>query len=207
MNILHASKKNSETVKAGAMTESISEIQQPVRENRRPKWGRMLVWGGLMLLLAIVAVGLFQRQQGPVAIGQKVPDFVLTTFDGQQFNSRDLLGKVVVLNFWASWCKPCEQEAADLEAAWREYEPGGEVVFLGVDWTDTETAALAYLERFDITYPNGPDLGTRISQAYRTTGVPETYIIDKAGNLAYVKLSPFLSVAEIKAAIEPLLDQ
>jgi cytochrome c biogenesis protein CcmG/thiol:disulfide interchange protein DsbE len=66
---------------------------------------------------------------------------------------------------------------------------------------------MEYLERFDITYPNGPDLGTRISQAYRTTGVPETYIIDKYGNLADVKLSPFLSVAEIKAAIEPLLDQ
>jgi len=64
---------------------------------------------------------------------------------------------------------------------------------------------LQYLERFGITYPNGPDLGTRISQAYRTTGVPETYIVDKNGILAYVKLSPFLSLDEIKAAIDPLL--
>jgi cytochrome c biogenesis protein CcmG/thiol:disulfide interchange protein DsbE len=189
------------------MTETISEIQEPVIEKRRPKWGRILAWGGLMLLLGLVAVNLFKNQQGPVAIGQKVPDFVLTTFDGQQINSLDLRGKVVVLNFWASWCKPCEQEAADLETAWRDYEPGGEVIFIGVDWTDTETAALEYLDKFDITYPNGPDLGTRISQVYRTTGVPETYIIDKNGNLAYVKLSPFLSVAEIKAQIEPLLDQ
>jgi cytochrome c biogenesis protein CcmG, thiol:disulfide interchange protein DsbE len=189
------------------MTESNPEIQQPVIEKRRPKWGRILAWGGLVLLLVLVAANLFTSQQGPVAIGQKAPDFMLTTFDGEQIDSRDLRGKVIVLNFWASWCKPCEQEAADLEAAWRDYQPGGEVVFLGVDWTDTETAAFEYLEKFDITYPNGPDLGTRISQVYRTTGVPETYIIDQEGNLAYVKLSPFLSVAEIKAAIEPLLNQ
>ena len=81
------------------------------------------------------------------------------------------------------------------------------MVFLGVDWTDTEPKAKAYLDKFNITYPNGPDLGTRISQAYRTTGVPETYIVDKDGNLAYVKLSPFESVGEIQAAIAPLLEK
>jgi len=80
------------------------------------------------------------------------------------------------------------------------------VVFLGVAWTDTEKKSLGYIERFGITYPNGPDLGTRISQAYRTTGVPETYIIDRDGNLAYVKLSPFLSLQEIRMAIDPLLE-
>lgn len=92
-----------------------------------------------------------------------------------------------------------------MEAAWRYYQPGGEVIFLGIAWTDTENASLDYLARFDITYPNGPDLGTRISQAFRTTGVPETYIIDKNGVLTYIKLSPFLSQGEIQAAISPLL--
>jgi cytochrome c biogenesis protein CcmG/thiol:disulfide interchange protein DsbE len=61
------------------------------------------------------------------------------------------------------------------------------------------------MEKYDITYVNGPDLGTRISQAYRTTGVPETYIIDQEGVLTYKKFSPFNSLAEIKAAIDPLL--
>ncbi len=174
--------------------------------DNRPRWGRYLVWGGLALLLAVLGLGLLNTRQGPIAIGKPAPDFTLTSFEGQQYSLSDLRGKVVVLNFWASWCKPCEQEAADLEAAWRMYQPGGEVVFIGVAWTDTEKNSLEYLQKFDITYPNGPDLGTRISQAYRTTGVPETYIIDRDGLMAYVKLSPFLSIDEILMAIEPLLE-
>jgi len=174
-------------------------------EKVRPRWGRILAWVGLFALLVIVAMVLLQKQQGPVAVGQKAPTFTLTTFDGKQITPQDMQGKVVLVNFWASWCKPCEQEAADLESAWRFYAPRGDVVFLGIAWTDTENASLGYIDKFDITYPNGPDLGTRISQVYRTTGVPETYIIDKNGTLSYVKLSPFTSLAEIKAAIDPLL--
>lgn len=94
-----------------------------------------------------------------------------------------------------------------MEAAWRYYQPRGDVVFLGVDWTDTEPKAKAYLEKFDITYPNGPDLGTRISQKFRTTGVPETFIIDKDGRLAFLKLSPFLSLEEIIVAVDRLLEK
>ncbi len=148
---------------------------------------------------------LLRKQQGPVAVGKKPPAFTLTTFDGQQIGPAEMSGKVVLVNFWASWCKPCEQEAPDLESAWEYYQPRGDVLFLGIAWTDTESASLAYIDKFKITYPNGPDLGTTISQAYRITGVPETYIIDKNGILQYYKPSPFTSMAEIQGAIDPLL--
>jgi len=172
----------------------------------RPRWGRILAWIGVLGLLTILALGLLRTQRGPATVGDLVPDFTLTTFDGQEIKMSDLRGKVVVLNFWASWCKPCEQEAADLEAAWQFYRPRGDVVFLGVDYVDTEPEAKAYLEKFSITYPNGPDLGTRISQAFRLSGVPETYFVDQNGILQFVQIGPFQSLPEIKAVIEPLLN-
>jgi cytochrome c biogenesis protein CcmG/thiol:disulfide interchange protein DsbE len=180
----------------------------PIEEQTRselPTWGRLLAWVGLFVLLGVVALVLFLKQQGAIQVGQKPPSFTITSFDGKQYGPAEMSGKVILVNFWASWCKPCEQEAPDLESAWRYYQPRGDVLFLGIAWTDTESASLAFIKKFDITYPNGPDLGTVISQAYRTTGVPETYIIDKNGNLAAVKLSAYSSMSEIQAAIDPLL--
>ncbi len=79
------------------------------------------------------------------------------------------------------------------------------MVFVGVDYVDTETEARAFLHRFDITYPNGPDLGTKISQAYRIQGVPETYVVDQTGTLARVIIGP-TTAADLQAVIEPLLE-
>jgi cytochrome c biogenesis protein CcmG/thiol:disulfide interchange protein DsbE len=169
----------------------------------RPAWGAALVWMGLLGLLALVGFGLIRTQQGPVGVGSAMPDFTLTTFDGDVYDTAQERGRVLVVNFWASWCKPCEQEAAELENTWRHYKDRG-VMFLGVDYVDTETAALAYLKRFDVTYPNGPDLGTKISQAFRIRGVPETYILDQNGRLVGTKIGP-TTQADLQAVIEPLL--
>jgi cytochrome c biogenesis protein CcmG/thiol:disulfide interchange protein DsbE len=190
------------------MTINSSDI--PVESDQvenRPRWGRLLAWGGVLILLVILALGLFRSQQGPVSKGQTVPTFTLTTFEGETYHLEDMAGKVVVLNFWASWCKPCEQEAADLEAAWQFYQDRTDVVFLGVDYVDTEPEALGYLSKFNITYPNGPDLGTRISQSFRIRGVPETYFVDREGKLAHAQIGPFSSLAQIKGIIEPLLGE
>jgi cytochrome c biogenesis protein CcmG/thiol:disulfide interchange protein DsbE len=170
-------------------------------------WGALIAWVALLVFLVMIALGLNRLQQGPVLKGQPVPNFTFSTFDGQQYNLKDLKGKVVVVNFWASWCKPCEQEAADLESAWQSYKDQGQVIFLGVDYVDTEPEARAYLSKFQISYPNGPDLRTVISQQFRIRGVPETYFIDSEGKLAYSQIGPFSSMAEIKAIIDPLLKQ
>jgi cytochrome c biogenesis protein CcmG/thiol:disulfide interchange protein DsbE len=164
------------------------------------------IWVSLLGLLGVLGFGLMRSQQGPIGVGARVPDFSLTTFEGETIDLAGLRGNVVVINFWASWCKPCEQEAAELEQAWREYREQG-VVFLGVNYVDTEPEALAYLERFGVTYPNGPDLGTRISQAFRMRGVPETYVVDGQGILAAVKIGPYESLAEIEAAVRQALGE
>ncbi|MBI4730811.1 MAG: TlpA family protein disulfide reductase [Chloroflexi bacterium] len=190
------------------MTESLqSESKRGV-----PLWAQLLIWAGLLGLLALVALGLAKAKTPILTNGSAVPEFTLPLYEGYEYGGAAdvtlaaLRGKVVVLNFWASWCKPCESEAADLEAAWRIYQPGGEVVFLGVDYVDTEPEARSYLAKFDITYPNGPDMGTRISQIFnRNLGVPETYVIDRQGILRYVKIGPFASVEEIQAVVESVL--
>jgi cytochrome c biogenesis protein CcmG, thiol:disulfide interchange protein DsbE len=190
------------------MTTEIEDIaSQAVVGRSRPRWGLILAWLGLAALLALLFFGLLKSQKGQMKVGEKAPDFTLTSFDGQTYHLADLKGKVVLVNIWASWCKPCEEEAPDLEAAWRYYQPRDDVLFLGVAWTDTDKKSLEYLQKFNVTYPNGPDLGTRIYQAYRATGVPETYIIDRNGVLAYVKISPFESPAEIQQAVDTVLGQ
>ena len=92
-----------------------------------------------------------------------------------------------------------------MEKAWTEYGPTGKVVFLGVDYVDTETDARVYLKKFGITYPNGADLATKISQYFRIKGVPETYFVDQEGVLRFVQVGPFTGVDEIRAQIDPLL--
>lgn len=177
-----------------------------------PVWVQVVIWVALLALLGLVGLGLRRAQQPVIAIGRPVPDFTLTLFKDYEYQGAesvslsDLRGKVVVINVWASWCKPCEAEAPYLQEAWEYYEPGGQVVFLGVDYVDTEPEARASMEKFGITYPNGPDLGTRISQLLnRNMGVPETYVVDANGTLRYVKIGPFASTSEIIAAINPLL--
>jgi cytochrome c biogenesis protein CcmG/thiol:disulfide interchange protein DsbE len=167
---------------------------------------KILLWGGLLLLLVVLGIGLYRSQQGQVGVGEAAPDFILQSFSGETYRIVDYRGSVVVVNFWASWCESCKPEARDLEAAYQYYRPRGDVLFLGVDYVDTEPEALAYLEEFQITYPNGPDLRTEISQAFRIRGVPETFVIDKNGQIAHLQIGPFQSLDHILSVIDPLLD-
>ncbi|OGO16796.1 MAG: hypothetical protein A2Z14_06995 [Chloroflexi bacterium RBG_16_48_8] len=185
----------------------IEELSNKERQTEHPqRWGAILVWIGVLGILLVLGLGLTRSKQGPVGVGEKIPDFILTTFDGDQIDIEDLRGRVVVINFWASWCKPCEQEAAELEQASQSFKDQ-DVIFLGVDYVDTETEALTYLSKFNITYPNGPDLRTQISQAFRIRGVPETYIVGREGVLVDVRIGPYLSLAEIENAVLGALEQ
>lgn len=182
---------------------SDNSVSAPTR--RLPVWVIVLAFVLLVAFMGLIGWGLNRSMRGAIAVGDPVPKFAMTTFDGQTMDTAQISGKVILVNFWASWCKPCEQEAADLRMAWDYYKPSGKVVFLGVDYVDTEPEARAYLEKFGIVYANGPDLGTKVSQLFRIQGVPETYFLDQQGVLRHVQVGPFTSVDDIKAVIDPML--
>lgn len=184
--------------------------EQPTTENeassnsvaQSKRTGLIVTFAVLLALLGLLAWGLKKVQAGPVSSGM-APDFSLTSFDGRTLKLSELRGQVVIINFWASWCPPCREEAAYLEQTWRKYEGKG-VVFIGVDWVDTEKEALAYMDEFDLTYFNGPDIGTRIAQAYNIQGVPETFYVAKNSELRGVHIGPLKS-PELDDKIDELL--
>jgi len=152
----------------------------------------LLVVVGLVIVLALQlrARNATQPQSGVA------PDFTLKVYSGydgglgrSEIKLSDLRGQVVFINFWASWCVPCREEQPALEKVWRQYRDKG-VVFLGIDYVDTEPAALEYLQEFGVTYPNGPDLGTKISPRYHIQGVPESFLVDRQGNIVLFKIAP-----------------
>lgn len=194
----------------------MTELTDTAPRRGVPVWIQIIIWIFLVGLLVILGVQLNRTQEGTVQPGSAIDDFTIAMFEGYGYNGQtqikfsDLRGKVVVINFWASWCKPCEQEAAALEAAWKEYESTGQVVFIGADYVDTPTEARIYLKKFNITYPNGEDRDLQrerpLSQYFRITGVPETYFVDKEGVLNYVHIGPLTSIEQIRERIDPLLE-
>ena len=168
-------------------------------------------------LLALLGYGMLRRQSGGFAgfavntVGQSVAlaprpasDFSLQLFDGRPFRLSEQRGSVVVVNYWASWCPPCREEARTLEAASRRYRDQG-VLFVGVDVWDAERDALAFLREFSVTYPNGPDSTGAILIEYGVTGIPETYFVDRWGRLVRRWIGP-IDARQLGEAIEPLLD-
>lgn len=185
-----------------AASQPSPEATQAPPAQRRHRAGIIVVFAVVLAILGLLAWGLKQSQAGPRDSG-KVPDFTLTGYDGRVVTLSKLRGQVVIINFWASWCLPCREEAAYLEQTWRKYKDRG-VVFIGVDYVDTEKEARAYIKEFDITYINGPDLGTRIAQSFNIKGVPETYYVDKNGVLRGVNIGPLKS-PQLDQKIDELL--
>ena len=165
--------------------------------------GRYAVLVLALFFVALLAYGLLTAGEKRVEAGQ-APDFTLTSFEGETLRLQDLRGQVVVVNFWSTWCVSCKGEADDLEMAWRDYRDRG-VRFIGVDYLDQEPLNLQWLEQYDITYPNGPDIQGRIYQLYGVQGLPETFVIDQQGNVAKVFVGP-ATRAELGAEIEKLLN-
>lgn len=187
------------------MVQSSSVITPP----RPIRWLNIGVWAIIIGLLAVLGWGLVNSTATRPEAGQIAPTFPIQFFNGYQWEGQanadlsDMQGKVVVLNFWASWCVECRVEADLLEQAWQQYKDKG-VVFVGIAYVDSEPKSLTYLQEFKITYPNAPDLRSIASDKYEITGVPETFFIDKQGQVANVVIGP-VSASVLFAQIEQLL--
>ena len=159
-------------------------LEMPEAERRRPRFS----WGNLALLLGIAAVagvlGLqLGRQNATQPTSGRAPDFQLTLFDGGEIRISELRGRVVLINFWASWCPPCRDEAPDLQALHEVHGDAGLTV-LGVNILESSRQkALDFIDEFALTYPNGEDIGQYIANLYRVEGPPESFLIDKQGNI------------------------
>jgi cytochrome c biogenesis protein CcmG/thiol:disulfide interchange protein DsbE len=127
------------------------------------------------------------------------PDFTAVTFEGEEVNLADLRGQIVVVNFWASWCRPCRDETPLLEAV--QDNLGDDVVLVGLNTGDTEDDARAFLEEFDVTYTVARDENGAIALDYGVTGMPETFVIDANGNYAVKYLGEVRSLEQLRGMV------
>jgi len=167
---------------------------------------RWLVPLSVLPVLALLAYG-FRTDPRAIPsplVGRPAAAVALTAFDGAAITLATLRGKVVVLNFWASWCNPaCYDEAPVLEQTWRTYRDRG-VVVVGVDIQDTPDAAGAFIQRFGLTFANAPDPQGKVSVDYGVYGVPETFFVARDGTIR-AKHVGALTDAAIREKLDPLL--
>ncbi|MBW3591247.1 MAG: TlpA family protein disulfide reductase [Actinobacteria bacterium] len=133
------------------------------------------------LFVGLVGYGLFSTAPPNSMVGSDVPEFSLPLLgnDGT-LSSAELAGRPVVINFWASWCEPCREEAGDLQAAWEKYRDQG-VLILGVNVQDSEKDAEAFVDEFDLTFPMVRDKDLVLYNELGVRGLPETFFADAQG--------------------------
>ena len=183
--------------------------------NIHRKHKKKSIWQLLVMLVLAIAIILFmllaptpaQAQDRPtpeqatlVKDGMVAPDFELTMFDGSVVKLADLKGKVVLLNFWATWCPPCRKELSRVEKDIIEKFKGQDFVFLPVSRGEKKEIVAAFREKMGYTFPMGLDADSNIYKKYAETYIPRNFLIGKDGKV--VKASVGYDEAEFAELIE-----
>jgi cytochrome c biogenesis protein CcmG/thiol:disulfide interchange protein DsbE len=171
---------------------------------RARRWVR-LAWllGPSLAFVLLLGAGIALKGSA-VEPGDPAPDVAATRLEGEGVVAlEDLRGKPVLVNFWASWCGPCEEEAAYLEAGFDRY--GDEIAFLGVNIKDARSDALRFVDRFDVAYPQVRDEELEWYDEFGLTGQPETFLIDSEGEIVEHVQGPLASQDDLFALLDVMI--
>jgi thiol-disulfide isomerase/thioredoxin len=153
-----------------------------------------------VVLLLVVAGSSSKQNIKYVEVSGPLPAIEGSTLGGGSLSAGDYRGKVVVVNFWASWCAPCRREQPGLEALSRQMEG---VMFIGVDYRDIDADARAYLREFGVTYPSVTDPVGTLGMRFDVPYLPTTVIADRSGRLRFRLAGP-QEAEDIRALVEAL---
>ena len=163
----------------------------------------ILVWASAQSGGQAVSLGVNNEFGEVIVTADQAPDFDLELLRGGSLSMKDLRGKVVMVDFWASWCPPCRQEAPDLAKVYLEYQDR-QVEFVGVDIWDDAGSAQGYLDEFQVPYPNGVDAQGTIAIAYGVRGIPEKFFVGPDGTIIKKFVGP-IKAADLRVVLDDLL--
>ncbi len=176
--------------------DGIPETLESAASKARRHWGVTLLWLlPALFLLAFVAYGVLTRPSVPLddsvpRVGQALADFILPDLQGNPVQLSALRGKVVLTNFWATWCPPCVEEMPTMQRLYdRLHERGLEVLAISIDALGAQVVG-PLMQQYRLTFPALLDPEGRVERLYRTSGVPESLIVDKHGLLVEEVVGP-----------------
>lgn len=148
----------------------------------------------ILLVVPLIAIGFWAYQQSDssgskraVKVGEPAPAYSAKTLGGEMVRLSDFEGeKVVMVNLWATWCGPCREEMPELQRLYEQYKNDGLIVLgVSVDGSRQEVGLRRFVQSMGVTYPILYDPANRISRTFRTIGIPQTFLIDRSGELVH----------------------
>ena len=156
--------------------------------NKEKVMKRVFIFMVSLLVLGSLARVNAQEKETLVKVGDDVPEFVVEMFDGQKINIKDLKGKIVLINFWATWCPPCQEELKRVQKEIIDRFKGKDFVFLAISREESKEQVKKFRERNGYTFPMGLDPERKIYSKFATATIPRNFIIDKKGKIVEIEV-------------------